>query len=487
MKIAIVGFGVSGAALLMSLKTSGKLDADIQVDIFDPNDEPAVGLPYGKDSKHLLLNAFTTAMSLNPTNKYEFSEWLESHYPEYDAKVDLAPRTVFGEYAKERLTPLLEEENVAHYQKEIVDVIAQKGPSSTPSYQLEDTTGEEYGTYDYLFLAVGNPPYRDFYDLKGLENYIHNPYPVIEKLKNIDEDAKIGIIGSNLTAFDLVNYLSHEKDLQQPIGIFTIVPYFNTLRVPPYQGPALQYSLDRTWIEKEALKNKGVVPLDRMVETIHKDLKANNIDLATIRKKYDPADLEGTYHTYFNQEHPELSKLQGYIALLSGYLGDLYMALSKDDQLRYHLDYATLFSHYQVRLAPDAVENMYQLQSQDQLFVVPDLMDITKDDTFILKSQSDEIYEADIVINASGFDFNTDQIGDDNLLLTNLLNKGFLLDKDKRGILVTWPESQVINQQHGQLDNCFFIGPWISNTHYANNNAKALVEKANEIVTKYIN
>ena len=64
MKIAIVGFGISGAALLMSLKSSGKLDTDIQVDIFDPKEEPAIGLAYGKDDTHLLLNAF-------PTNVYQ--------------------------------------------------------------------------------------------------------------------------------------------------------------------------------------------------------------------------------------------------------------------------------------------------------------------------------------------------------------------------------------------------------------------------------
>jgi len=484
MKIAIVGFGVSGAALLMSLKISGKLDADTQVDIFDPNPEPAVGLPYGKDADHLLLNAFPTAMSLNPEDKYEFSRWLEKNYPKYEATVDLVPRTVFGKYAKERLTPLLEKENVTHYQKEIVDAIVRKDSLST-SYQLEDSNGEHYGTYDYLFLAVGNPPYKDFYGLNGLENYIHDPYPVVEKLKDISAGKKVAIIGSNLTAFDLVNYLSHEKNLRQPLGIFTIVPYFNSLRVAPYQGPALEYSLDREWIEKEALENKGVVPLDRIIEVTKQDLKVNNIDLTNIRKQYDPADLAGTYHTYANQEHPELSKLQAYIALLAGNLGDLYMALSIEDQTRYHLNYAPLFSHYQVRLAPDAVANMYELQTKNNLFVVPDLLEITKDDTFLLKSESGKTYEADVVINASGFDFDINRVGDNNPLLTNLLNKGFLLEKYKRGILVTWPESQVINQRYGQLETCFFIGPWLSNTHYGNNNVKALVQKADEIVNYY--
>ena len=485
MKIAIVGFGISGAALLMALKTSGKLNDDIQVDIFDPSDEPAVGLAYGKDDTHLLLNAYPTAMSLNPENKLEFSNWLANHYPEYDAKSDLVPRTIFGEYATERIMPLLEEENVTYYKKEIIDTIVSKENSSTV-YQLKDLDGTQYGPYDYLLLALGTPSYQDFYNLQGLENYIHNPYPVVEKLKGITSDTNVAIIGSGLTAFDLVNFLSPEKNLKQPIGIFTIIPYFNSLRVPPYQGPALKYSLDKDWIEKEVHRNKGVIPLNQIILTITQDLKANNIDLAAIREQYDPSGLEDTYHTYFELEHPELSKLQAYIALLSENLGDLYMSLSKKDQARYHSDYAELFSHYQVRLAPDAVENMYHLMSQDQLFIVSDLIDVYKHENFILKSASGKSYQADVVINASGFDYNTDRIGEENPLLAKLLDKGFLLDKDKRGILVTWPESQVISQLYGQLNNCFYIGPWLANTHYGNNNVKALVQKANEIVRNYI-
>src|SRR5699024_6506350 len=154
--------------------------------------------------------------------------------------------------------------------------------------------------------------------------------------------------------------------------------YFNSLRVPPYQGPALKYSLDKDWIEKELQKNKGVIPLNRMIEVINQDLKANNIDLATIREQYDPADLEDTYHTYFRQDHDhtELSKLEGNISILSGNLGDLYMFLAKKNQVRYHSDNAELFGNYQVRLASEAVANMYQLMTQEQLFIVPDVIDI---------------------------------------------------------------------------------------------------------------
>lgn len=489
MKIAIVGFGVSGAGLLMSLKAAGKLTPDVEVDVFDPREELAVGLAYGKDSKRLLVNAFPTAMSLNPENKYDFSEWLESHYPEYESRVDLVPRPIFGEYAQERLTPLIEKENVTHYPEEIVDlVLVQEKDSET--YRLTDAAGQEYGDYDYLFLTIGNANYNDFYDLNGLENYIADPYPVVEKLADIENDTKVAIIGSNLTAFDLVNYLSHEKDLTHPMGVFTVVPFFNSLRVPPYQGPALQFSLDHQWMNEMKSEYSGRIPLDQMVAAIKKDLQDNAIDLKEIRKHYDPTDLPGTYQIYFNQEqqeHLELSKLQVYISLLSGQLADLFMSLSKEDFKHYQLKYAPIFRHYQVRLAPDAVKNMYHRLATDELFIVPDLVNIQKTTPFILESQSGEHYEADLVINASGFDFNTDHIADDQPLLRNLLDKGFLLDKDKRGILVSWPESQVMNQQYGQLENCFFIGPWVSNTHFGNNNVNALVKKANEIVQNYLN
>ena len=70
--------------------------------------------------------------------------------------------------------------------------------------------------------------------------------------------------------------------------------------------------------------------------------------------------------------------------------------------------------------------------------------------------------------------------------LSKLLEKGLLLDKGKKGLLVTWPESQIINQKHGQLNTAFYLGPWLPNTHYGNNNVKALVTKAYEIITEYV-
>lgn len=486
MKIAIVGFGVSGAGLLMSMNAAGKLTPDVKVDIFDPREELAVGLAYGKDSNHLLVNAFPTAMSLDPENKYDFSEWLERHYPKYESRVDLVPRPIFGEYATERLTPLVEKENITHYAKEIIDVV-QVAENTTESYLLTDSKGQPYGNYDYLFLAVGNAAYNDFYDLEGTENYIGDPYPVIEKLAFIQSDTRVAILGSSLTAFDLVNYLSHEKKLIHPMGVFTVVPHFNSLRVPPYQGPALQFSLDEQWRQEMKREYHGVIPLDQMLDRIKKDLEENAIDLEEIRKQYDPTDLPGTYQVYFKQEHPELSKLQAYISLLAGHLADLFMSMTKEDFNRYQRDYAPLFRHYRVRLAPDAVKNMYHRLQADELFIVPDLKNIQQTTPFILESASGETYEADVVINATGFDFNTDRISDEQPLLRNLLDKGFLLDKEKRGILVSWPESQVINQQDGTLENCFFIGPWISNTHFGNNNVNALVKKADEIVQNYLN
>lgn len=129
---------------------------------------------------------------------------------------------------------------------------------------------------------------------------------------------------------------------------------------------------------------------------------------------------------------------------------------------------------------------MYHLMKRDELFLVSDLTDVQKESVFHLVSESGTTFEADVVLNASGFNFNTDLIGDSQSYLANLLDKGILMDKDKRGFLVTWPETQVVSQTYGQLENCFYIGPWLANTHYGNNNVKALVQKAYEIVNNHM-
>lgn len=45
-------------------------------------------------------------------------------------------------------------------------------------------------------------------------------------------------------------------------------------------------------------------------------------------------------------------------------------------------------------------------------------------------------------------------------------------------VVVTWPQTQVINNKQGVLENTFFLGNYISHTQYANNNAQLMVKQA---------
>ena len=54
-----------------------------------------------------------------------------------------------------------------------------------------------------------------------LERYVSDNHQLKLHKKPPLNGKRVAIIGSGLTTFDLVNYLSHEKSLKYPIGIFT--------------------------------------------------------------------------------------------------------------------------------------------------------------------------------------------------------------------------------------------------------------------------
>ena len=76
---------------------------------------------------------------------------------------------------------------------------------------------------------------------------------------------------------------------------------------------------------------------------------------------------------------------------------------------------------------------------------------------FLLYFQSEEIIEAEYVIDASGFGYDISRCTDSSLL-HNLVIKGFIVPKEHGGILIN-ASSQVLNSRGEVQKNLFCIGP----------------------------
>ena len=76
-RIAIIGGGIAGNAILHHVVNHPKFDDSFRIDIFDSKERMGRGKPYIEDSEVLLLNIPSDEMSM--TNApYNFVEWLES-------------------------------------------------------------------------------------------------------------------------------------------------------------------------------------------------------------------------------------------------------------------------------------------------------------------------------------------------------------------------------------------------------------------------
>src|SRR5699024_1340015 len=135
-------------------------------------------------------------------------------------------------------------------------------------YQLKTTNGWQDTFYDAVFFSIGHPPYADYYQLMGQENYIHNPYPMYEVLGHLTGEEKIGVIGSGATGIDLMRFLMTNYDLKEPLTYF--VPTGEIFNFPTIllEKEEFQFTFSKDWIKAQMEPYTGTIPLDKIIQAI---------------------------------------------------------------------------------------------------------------------------------------------------------------------------------------------------------------------------
>ena len=484
MKVAIIGAGIAGAAALKTLLTQDQEGIIDQIDVFDYRDQLGVGSPYSKDSKHLLMNSYVGDLGFEWDEPGRYRTWLEKNYPEY-AKVDIfSPRPVFGEYLQEYFADYYADERVVTHQVEIT----QMQVKDKRMYMLSDTEGTSYGPYPSIFMCLGHPPYADYYDLIGKEGYVHDPYPVEQVLGKLSSDQSIGIIGSGLTGIDIMRYLQYEKEISadKPVTFYILNHPFSTPKFERYSGE-LVFNLDKEWIEKNK-SEKGLLTLEQIVNQFRQDMIDNGVNLDLLVSQYSQGSIsEGLLA--LNQRNPQLSKLQYYGRKLTAFLPDLNMALSGQERVLFFRDFIGQFEHFRSQTPAESIEFILDKIKSQQLRIVSGLKDIIVDNKggFKIITRPGARYHSDVLINATGFDQNLVTAADHQPLVKQLFADGLIEANPLGGILIEWPNAQVINQHYGVLDHCYLTGHWIFKTQFGNNNTKLTYRQAEACALHFLN
>ncbi|MET9373618.1 FAD/NAD(P)-binding protein [Streptomyces sp. NPDC002992] len=204
MDIAIVGAGAAAVGLLDTLAATA--DSPGAITVFEPSPHLWRGRPYGPDLDTVLVNAPPAIMSIRHLDFGHYAAWLgmrsQAHLDERLGQ-PLVPRALYGEYLAHTAETALAVLREVGWRVRVVTarVIGVARSGANWSLRTEDGRGHEA---DHVALCVGGGTPQDHYGLGGASGFVDDPYPLARTLERVAADSNVAVIGSGLTAVDIV-------------------------------------------------------------------------------------------------------------------------------------------------------------------------------------------------------------------------------------------------------------------------------------------
>ncbi|MCG5214748.1 FAD/NAD(P)-binding protein [Streptosporangium soli] len=279
MRIAIVGAGAAAVGLLDALAVS-EAEAG-EVTVFEPSVHLWRGRPYGPDLDSVLVNSPPAIMSIRHLDFGHYASWLRperaaAHLDDLLGQ-PLVPRAVYGEYLADTAEAALAGLRERGWRTRVVAdrVVAVARSGGGPRLALRTEDGHDHQA-DQVVMCVGGGTPQDLYGLDGTPGFVGDPYPLAYALDQVSSEADVAVIGSGLTAVDVVVSLAARGHA----GRIALVSRSGTL---PH---VWQRPLGRRWRHLtadrvEALcREHGVVTLDDLAGLLRAELAETGEDFA---------------------------------------------------------------------------------------------------------------------------------------------------------------------------------------------------------------
>lgn len=482
MKIAIVGFALSGFSFLKEILDKKKND-NLQIDIYEKRNELPVGLPYENDSLVKLLNVDSTEMVYPPCKRDDFPKWMDKHGKKLDPEEKMAPRVYFGEYLKDMAKAYLKDPSINIINEEVTEINVSLSEGEE-SYQI--VSENHSNNYELVFLATGATCYNDPYKLKGEKNYIENPYPLEEKLKDIPNDKSIAILGTSASSTDVFRYLNEKKNLDKTINFFTGENEYKIVDIP-YEGNIYDYyTPNQEWID-DKLRADSRIKLDCLLDTVRDDFKKAGYELEYAYNTYKDHTLDLSRKA-IRENDQALAFTEDYFIQFTLYIADLVNYMNPVDRKKYMDEYYHYLAFLGGKTPYNSMKLLVDAYDKDKIDIITNSESVSKNDDGSFTLVGDNEKSADIVINCTGFDLDLDSLAKKIPLYESLYkNEMIMADEDNKGIAVTWPRCNPLSKKYGYLKNLFISGMIITNTDLDNNDARCIQNTAMRIADIVVN
>lgn len=469
MDIGIIGFGAAGMSVLRELVRLKENLPDHTITIFSDKKLFGTGLPYQEDDEALVLNQFSETMSMLPDDPMHFVNWVKKNKLVADPIGKYLPRSWYGEYLKELANIFLEESQAVVIKQEVTSIrVTEKGRYIVTTDKLEKI-------YDIIHLATGHLAYQDPYELNGIERYIHHPYPVTSKLKNIRENKHIGILGTGLTAVDLMLYL---KKRTPHITISFVSPdgKFGSVRGIEEKRELKYFTKEAVQAEKE--KNQGLILLSTIKEWFLKEAESQGMDSLVYWKNFGKGSLNGLR---FDLRHlEEIGNFQSIIHSMTTIYADLWNAMTEKDREEYLNYFSEDFTRFRSPLPSKTIEQLLEYSDDGSVSIYSGISSVRKNNTkFEINFDSGEGIRVDYLLNGTGQTKNLEHTREaQSRLIQQLINEHVLLPYPYGGVQILYPSMSVISQRYGLLKNFKVYGQLVSGIDYLNNTVELISRSA---------
>ncbi len=206
--VAIVGGGLTGAALALYLRTGWQQDQKaLDVVVYEPRAEIGRGLAYDTADGAHRVNVPVGKMSLDPEDEQAFERWFHATGEDLADPEALAEdgryyprREAFGRYVHSELLPWLDAGRIRHVRQRVEGVGFESG-----HYVLGLEDGSQQRA-DILVVATSHPPPSPptaFSVLAGDGRFVADPTRP-NALSGIGSDDRVLVVGAGLTAADVI-------------------------------------------------------------------------------------------------------------------------------------------------------------------------------------------------------------------------------------------------------------------------------------------
>lgn len=460
-RIAIIGGGIAGNAILHHIINHPNFNESLNIDIFDSKEHMGRGKPYIEDSEVLLLNIPSDEMSI--TNApYGFVQWLEAH----DIPVNnYNSRKHFGDYSDDmfrRAAGMYP--NVQLINNMVTDVVYDEAEES---YTI--TSKYKTAEYDAVFLTIGQLSYSDPYQLEGTKNYFHNPYPLNLKITNIDETA--GVIGTGLSAIDCVRYLIMEQSVSK-VHLFS-----RSGDMPSVRGARHDLKIKFfTEEEVDSYIEDDLISLDKIIKLFKKEMDAQNID-ENLFYRHPESTLDDLKYDIHHTN--EVGKLQYLIIAVNPLFSRVFPYLSKSDKSRFMTEVHPLIDKNHSPMPLEVARQLVDWAEAGRVSIVDGIEEVEAGRQFEVRTDEDKTFKMDYLINATGPIKNINK--ETAAVIVNLIDRMLIAPSELGGLIVD-KEHRVISPRYGTLRDMYAIGHLTFSSDYMSNTVDILVQNTKLLV-----